>query len=404
MQSPVRKTTPNHTLTKSPTTEKFLADSNMLCDEEYEFLHDMQNATKDFMPSFSLEALYVEQCRKMTTQNVAGSVPLADSNKFDVTVNPELVTSEPAAPLEPAISGALMPFALPIALPLDFAEAFATSITQLEAQLQAAPPLDEDSDIQLDEQLESAPQLFLNKMQSVVAGEAADDFNHVQTDEDPPADWQVDKLHDWDVTMVLRHVNKAADEHAQLVKGEAEEGRIPAAVRLVEELERIPEGARQTEFERLLPDQEQTLQLARITTRNKRALPKLNVFGEHADGEPVRNTMAKLEQAIKVVQARKLQSLRSMPSVPSVKHAPQGTFDRLAGSALRGRNDRVLRYLRAHAPRAASPVGDSRNVQKIRFLQASMCFRSMESVRLFWLLLKQVMAYWSQYVMRTTTW
>jgi hypothetical protein len=65
--------------------------------EQYELQHSMQNATKNYVgaPLQSLEALYVEQFKKMSKrESVLKEVPVAETNRFDVSSQMKLNDEE----------------------------------------------------------------------------------------------------------------------------------------------------------------------------------------------------------------------------------------------------------------------------------------------------------------------
>ncbi|HEY9757341.1 MAG TPA: hypothetical protein V6C97_19385 [Oculatellaceae cyanobacterium] len=65
--------------------------------EEYEEQYSMQNSTKNYVcvPAHSLEAAYVEQFRKMAQRDdYLKEVPVAESNRFDVSVQMRMPDEE----------------------------------------------------------------------------------------------------------------------------------------------------------------------------------------------------------------------------------------------------------------------------------------------------------------------
>jgi hypothetical protein len=65
--------------------------------EQYEEQYSMQNSTKNYVcvPAHSLEAAYVEQFRKMAQRDdYLKDVPVADTNRFDVSVQMKMPNEE----------------------------------------------------------------------------------------------------------------------------------------------------------------------------------------------------------------------------------------------------------------------------------------------------------------------
>jgi hypothetical protein len=76
---------------------------------DYEWQHSQQNATVDFKPPIEIEELYVQQFRKMLNYFATETVPVGESNRFNVTVVLPAVQREfehapPYSLLRPSVS------------------------------------------------------------------------------------------------------------------------------------------------------------------------------------------------------------------------------------------------------------------------------------------------------------
>ena len=77
--------------------EQIDSSSSQWLIEQYQLQHSTQNSTKNYVcaPQQSLEALYVEQFRKMSRrQDTLASVPVAETNRFDVSSQLKLPDEE----------------------------------------------------------------------------------------------------------------------------------------------------------------------------------------------------------------------------------------------------------------------------------------------------------------------
>jgi hypothetical protein len=61
---------------------------------DYDMQHSSQNATVDFKPPIEIEELYVQQFRKMLNFFATETVPIGETNRFDVSVMLPVVERE----------------------------------------------------------------------------------------------------------------------------------------------------------------------------------------------------------------------------------------------------------------------------------------------------------------------